>query len=98
MSLVEVQVSSGLLQSQGLWVQLTWVWHKPSWRRSPLIPTHTGLEKQTLGGHKQNLVSTRTQEKGAVTPQEVDPVLPMSFQESPAEAWDDGGLLQDWGH
>ena len=21
---------------QGLWVQQTWVWHKPSWRRSPL--------------------------------------------------------------
>ena len=33
---VEVQVSSGLLQ--GLWVQQTWVWHKPSWRRSPLTP------------------------------------------------------------
>ena len=26
-----------------------------------------GLGKQTLGGHKQNLVHTRTQEKGAVT-------------------------------
>ena len=70
-------------RGQGLWVQLTWVWHKPSWRRSPLIPTHTGLEKQTLGGHKQNLVSTRTQEKGAVTPQETDPGLPVSVQESP---------------
>ena len=23
---------------QGLWVQQTWVWHKPSWRRSPLTP------------------------------------------------------------
>ena len=32
---VEVQVSSGLPQGQGLWVQQTWVWHKPSWRRSP---------------------------------------------------------------
>ena len=29
--------------------------------------TFTGLGKQTLGGHKQNLVCTRTQEKGAVT-------------------------------
>ena len=26
----EVQVSSGLPQGQGLWVQQTWVWHKPS--------------------------------------------------------------------
>ena len=29
--------------------------------------TYTGLGKQTLGGHKQNPVCTRTQEKGAVT-------------------------------
>ena len=26
----EVQVSSGLPQGQGLWVQQTWLWHKPS--------------------------------------------------------------------
>ena len=25
-------------QGLGLWVQRTWVWHKPSWRRSPLTP------------------------------------------------------------
>ena len=37
---------------------------------------------------------TRTQEKGAVTPQETDPDLPVSVQESPAEAWVSGGLLQ----
>ena len=30
---------------------------------------------------------TRSQEKGAVTPQETDPDLPMSVQESPAEVW-----------
>ena len=34
----EVWVSSGLLQGQGHWVQQTWVWHKPSWRRSPFTP------------------------------------------------------------
>ena len=44
--------------------------------------TSTGLGKQTLGGHKQNLVHTRTQEKGAVTPQETEPDLPVSVQES----------------
>ena len=60
--------------------------------------TFTGLGKQTLGGHKQNLVHTWTQEKGAVTPQETDPVLPVSVQESPAEVWVGGGLLQVWGH
>ena len=47
--------------------------------------TYTGLGKQTLGGHKQNLVRTKTQEKGAVTPQETDPDLPVSIQESLAE-------------
>ena len=35
----------------------------------------------------QNLVQTRTLEKGAVTPQETDPDLLVSFRESPAEAW-----------
>ena len=50
--------------------------------------------KQTLGGHKQNLVCTRTQEKGAVNPQETDLDMTMSVQKSPAEAWVGGGLLQ----
>ena len=56
--------------------------------------TYTGLGKQTLGGHKQNLVHIRTQEKGAVTPQKTDPDLPVSVQESPVEAWIGGGVLQ----
>ena len=56
------------------------------------------LEKQTLGGHKQNLVCTRTQEEGAVTPKVTDLDLSVTVQEFPAEAWVDGGLLQDWGH
>ena len=99
----EVQVSSGLPQGQGLWVQQAWVWHKPSWRRSSLTHhraarTYTGLGKQTLGGHKQNLVCTRTQEKGAVTPHGTDPDLPVRDQESPVEGWVNGGLLQGQGH
>ena len=40
-----------------------------------------------------NLVHTRTQEKGAVIPQETDP-LAVSVQESPEEAWVGRGLLQ----
>ena len=47
--------------------------------------TYTTLGKQTPGGHKQNLVCTMTQEKGALTPQETDPDLPVSVQGSPAE-------------
>ena len=59
--------------------------------------TYTGLQKQTLKGHKQNLVLTRTQEKEAVTPQETDSDVPMSVPESPAEAWVGDGVLQGWG-
>ena len=33
-----------------------------------------------------------------MTPQEIDPDLPMSVQESLAEAWVSGALLQDWGN
>ena len=60
----------------------------------------TGLGKQTLGEHKQNLVHTRTQEKRAVTPQQTqtEPDLPVSVQESLAEAWVHSGLLRGQGH
>ena len=60
--------------------------------------TYTGLGKQILGGHKQNLMCTRAQEKGAVTPQETEPDLPVSVQESLVEAWVCSGLLQGQGH
>ena len=55
--------------------------------------TYTVLGKQTLGGHKQNLVCTRIQEKGAVTPQETDPDFPGGVQESPEQVWVGAGLL-----
>ena len=97
-----VWVSSGLLRGQGLWVQYIWVWHKPSWRRSPLTHhgatrTYTGLGKQTLGGHRQKLVCPRAQKKGAVAPQEPDPDLPRSVQES-LRGLGRRGPLQGWGH
>ena len=76
-----------LPQGQGLWVQQTWVWHRPH-HRAPR--TYIGLGKQILGGHKQNLMHTRIQEKGAETPQETDPDLLMSVQE--AEVWVGCGL------
>ena len=60
--------------------------------------TSTGLGKQTHGGHKQNLVCTRTPEKGAVTPQETDPDSPVSDQGPPDVARVSRGLLQCWGH
>ena len=39
-------------------------------------PELTELVEQMLRRHKQNLVCTRTQEKGQVTPQETDPTCP----------------------
>ena len=60
--------------------------------------TSTGPGKQTLGGHKQNLVHTRSWEKGAVSPLEPEPDLPVSVQESLVEVWVDSGLLQCQGH
>ena len=44
-----------------------------------------------------NLVCPRNQEKGAVIPQETEPDLPVSVQETLAEVWVGGGLLQGWG-
>ena len=60
--------------------------------------TYTGLGKQTLGGHKQNLVCTRTREKGAGTPQGTDPDLAVGVQESLVEAWVGSVLLLGRGH
>ena len=60
--------------------------------------TYTGQKKQTLGGHKQNLVQTGTQEKGAAITQETDPDLPVNVRESSTESWVGSGLLQGWGH
>ena len=58
----------------------------------------TGLGKQTRGGHKQSLVHTRTQEKGAEASQETDSDFPVSVQGSQMEAWVSGGLLKGQGH
>ena len=59
--------------------------------------TSTQLGKQILEGENETLC-TPIQEKGAGTPQETDPVLPVSVQESLAEAWLSCGLLQGQGH
>ena len=65
---------------------------RPGFGISPLagghhLPHHRisrpyiGLGIQTVRGHRQNLVHTRTQEKGAVTLRETALDLPMSVQE-----------------
>ena len=55
-------------------------------------------ENRLLGGQKQNVVCTRTQEKGEVTPQETESHLPLCVWESLTEAWVDSGLLQSQEH
>ena len=77
----------GTGNSQGIWL----------WRPVGFdYRTSTRLGKQPFGRHKQNLVCTRTQEKGAATPQETEPDFSVSAQESPVQAWVGGGLLQGW--
>ena len=49
--------------------------------------TSIRLGKQTLGGHKQNLVCNRSQEKRAVSPHVTELEFPVRIQESLVEAW-----------
>ena len=51
------------------------------------------MGKQTLGGHRQNHVHTRSQEKEAIFPQEI-----VCVQESPEKAWINNILLWGQGH
>ena len=64
--------------------------------RTLLQNSHRTGEVETLGGrthtHIQTNVCTRTQEKGAGTPQETEPDSSVSVWETPAEAWVDSGL------
>ena len=68
--------------------QQPWIWHKPSWRRSPLIPPQS---QQNL--HRtEETDSWKAQTKPCAhqdpaTPKQTNPDLPVSVQESPAEAW-----------
>ena len=53
-----------------------------------------GWWAENLGRHKQNLVCITTQGRGAVSPQETEPDLPVSVWASPAEAWVGSGPPQ----
>ena len=55
-------------------------------------------ETETPGGHKQNLVCTRTQEKAALTPQETWARLASECSGVSGEAWTGSGPLQRQGH
>ena len=60
-------------------------------------PTRQNVETDSWRAQKV-LVCMRSQVKGVVTPQEREPDLPVSVQESPADVWVGRGLLQGWGH
>ena len=55
------------------------------------------MGKQILGGHKQNFVHQDPGERSS-DPKKTNPDLPVSAQESLAEAWVGSGLMQGWGH
>ena len=70
--------SKGTENPQGIWF----------WRPVGFdYRTSIRLGKQTLGGHKQNLMCTRSQEKGRVSPQKTEADLPVNVQESLVEVW-----------
>ena len=57
-----------------------------------------GETDSTLGGHKQGLACTKTQGKGAVTPQKTEPDLNAGVGGSPVEVRVSSGLPQGSGH
>ena len=61
------------------------------------LPQDWGNRDSRLGGHKQNHAHTKTQRKGAETPQETEPNLPAGVGGSPVEAWVSRSSLQGWG-
>ena len=75
--------SKGTENPQGIWL---WRPVRADYRIS------TGLGKQTPWGHKWNIVHTRTQEKGEVTPKEAETDFPASVQKSLAKVWVNIGL------
>ena len=61
---LEVHIISGLLQGQGLWMQQTWVWHKSSWRRSPLTHHRAARTYTGLGKHSWRAQTCANQDTG----------------------------------
>ena len=55
-------------------------------------------ENRLLEGINKTLCTPGPRRKEKLTPQETDPDLPVNVQESLAEVWVSGGLLQGRGH
>ena len=60
--------------------------------------TTGGNRDSSLEGHKQNFAHTKTQRKGAVTPQETEADLPAGIGGPPVEAWAGSGSPWGEGH
>ena len=63
------------------------LWRPVLLRRIWLQNLHRTRETDSWRAQTKPCVHTRTQEKGAVTPQETEPGLPVSVQEPLAEMW-----------
>ena len=101
MSPVEVWVNNCLPQGQGLWVQQTWVCHKPSWRRSPLTPSHNCQNLHRTGdlGSWEAKGPCAHQDTGEKSSDQTWdwPRLARECPGSYGGVWVGGGLLQDLG-
>ena len=89
--LPSLESRKGTRNPQGTWL----------WRAAGLdCRTFTGLGERvsTPRGRTPNPVCTRTQGKGAGTPQETEADLPASAGGSPAQAWVGSRSLWGWGH
>ena len=98
----EMRVSSVLPQGQGLWVQQTWVWHKPSWRRSPLTPPQSHQNFHRAGETDSRRAQTKPgvqQDPGerSSDPTRDWPRLVHACPGASGRHMGGGGLLQGWG-
>ena len=57
-----------------------------------------GNRDSSIRGQKQNSALTKTQRRGAVTPQETEPKLSANVGQSPVEVWVSRGSRQEQGH
>ena len=61
------------------------------------LQRNEGYRDSSFGGNKQNLMCTKTQRKGAVTPQETETKLPASVGGFPVVVCVGRGSPQGWG-
>ena len=86
-----------------VWIKKTWVWHKPSWRRSPLIPpeSHQNLHRTgDTDSWKAQTKSCAQQDPGKRSSDTTRdwPRLSCECPGVSREEWFSSGLLKDQGH